>query len=383
MPDMVKPLQSIVISGTGVFTPPHSLSNADLVAGYNAHVDEWNAEHADEISAGEIAAKEPSSSAFIEKASGIKNRYLMEASGLTEPDRMYPYLSDIAEDDLTKTPVQVKMALAAAEHALAAANLRGSDIDLVIISSSVWERFIPSMATELQQILGAKGFAFDMAMGCSSATFGMSTAFDALNSGMANKALVVTAEYISPLLAYEDRDGHFIFGDAAVAMVLEREDDCTSEHAFRIKSRKLFTEFSTNIVAGFGSRLMVERDRIDAPEQRFRQSGRAVFKELLPKVIGHINAHMASEGNSISDFKRMWLHQANINMNMFATKKLLGHEPSQDEAPIILDQYANTAGAGCMIAFNNHSQDFKSGDLGLICSFGASYSIGSFMVEKV
>ncbi len=376
-------MQDIVISGTGVFTPPHSLSNAELVAGYNAHVDEWNAAHAEEIDSGEMVPKESSSTKFIEKASGIKNRYLMEASGLTEPDRMYPYLSELAEDDPSKTPVQVKMALAAAEKALAEAGLVGSDIDLVIISASVWERFVPSMATELQKILGAKGFAFDMAMGCSSATFGISTAADALSSGMANKALVVTAEYISPLLAYEDRDGHFIFGDAAVAMVLERENECTPKHAFKIKSRKLFTEFSTNIAAGFGSRLMLERERINDPEQRFKQSGRAVFKELLPKVINHINHHMAAEGKTVADFKRMWLHQANINMNMFAARKILGHEPTQDEAPIILDQYANTAGAGCLIAFNNYKHDFKSGDMGMICSFGASYSIGSIIVEKL
>lgn len=374
---------NIVISGTGVFTPPHRLSNEDLVAGYNAHVDLWNQEHAAEIAAGDMTAKEPSSCAFIEKASGIKSRFLMEASGLMEPERMYPHLSEMAEDRLSETPVQVKMALAAARLALDEAGLEGSDIDMVLISASVWERFVPSMATELQQILGAKGFAFDMAMGCSSATFGMSTAFDAISSGMANKALVVTAEYLSPLMAYEDRDGHFIFGDAAVAMVLEREEDSSSEASFRILDRKLFTEFSTNIQAGFGSRVLIERDKINDPSLRFSQSGRAVFKELLPKVIDHVESHLASIGKKVADFKRMWLHQANINMNLFASKKILGHDPSQSEAPTILDQYANTAGAGCMIAFNNHKQDFKSGDLGLICSFGASYSIGSLIVEKV
>ena len=296
---------------------------------------------------------------------------------------MYPYLSEMAEDKLSKTPVQVKMALAAAQEALKEAGLTGSDIDMVIISASVWERFVPSMATELQTLLGAGGFAFDMAMGCSSATFGMSTAHDALKSGMANKALVVTAEYLSPLMAYEDRDGHFIFGDAAVAMVLEREGESGSESAFRVLDRKLFTEFSTNIQAGFGSRVLLERDRVDDPEQRFSQSGRVVFKELLPKVIAHVEQHLEENGKSVEDFKRMWLHQANINMNLFASRKILGHEPSQSEAPTILDSYANTAGAGCMIAFDQHKQDFKSGDLGLICSFGASYSIGSFIVEKL
>ena len=374
---------NIVISGTGVFTPSQNLTNEELVAGYNAHVDLWNSEHAEEIAAGEMTAKEHSSEAFIEKASGIKNRYLMEASGLKEADRMYPYLSDLAEDELSKTPVQVKMALAAAKTALEEANLTGEDIDLVIISASVWERFVPSMATELQQILGAKGFAFDMAMGCSSATFGMSTACDALTSGMANKALVVTAEYLSPLMAYEDRDGHFIFGDAAVAMVLEREEEARSDAAFGILDRKLFTEFSTNILAGFGSRILIERDRVSDPEQRFSQNGRVVFKELLPKVIDHVQTHLTENDKTVSDFKRMWLHQANINMNLFASRKILGHEPSQSEAPTILDQYANTAGAGCMIAFNNFKSDFKAGELGLICSFGASYSIGSFIVEKV
>ena len=374
---------NIVISGTGVFTPPNGLTNEELVAGYNAHVDLWNEEHKAEIAAGEMTAKEHSSCAFIEKASGIKNRNLMEASGLTEPDRMYPYLSDMAEEKLADTPVQVKMAHEAAMKALSEAGLKGSDIDLVIISASVWERFVPSMATELQALLGAKGFAFDMAMACSSATFGMSTAHDALGSGMANKALVVTAEYLSPLMAYEDRDGHFIFGDAAIAMILEREEESTSDSAFRILDRKLFTEFSTNIKAGFGSRVLIERDRVADPEQRFTQSGRVVFKELLPKVIAHVESHLEDNDRSVEDFKRMWLHQANINMNLFASRKILGHEPSQEEAPTILDSYANTAGAGCMIAFNQHKQDFKSGDLGLICSFGASYSIGSFIVEKL
>ncbi|MFC3053592.1 beta-ketoacyl-ACP synthase III [Kordiimonas pumila] len=373
----------IVISGTGVFTPKHAVSNDALVESYNAHSEAWNNEHAAEIAAGTLAAREMSSSAFIEKASGIKNRYLMDGKGPTEVGRMRPYLAEGAPDNLMGTPVQVQMALAAAKTALEEANLNGEDIDLVIISASVWERFIPSMATELQSILGAKGFAFDMSMACSSATFGISTATDALLSGMANKALVVTAEYLSPLLNFEERDGHFIFGDAAVAMVLERETETTSKNAFRINSRKLFTEYSTNIQAGFGSRAMIERDKINDPAMRFVQNGRVVFKELLPKVIEIVQNQMAETGRKIEDFKRLWLHQANINMNIFATRKLLGRDPSQEDAPIILDDYANTAGAGCMIAFHKYKSDFVKGDLGLICSFGASYSAGYIEVERL
>ncbi len=373
----------VIISGTGVFTPPDAISNEQLVESYNAHSENWNAENADAIEAGTLEKRELSSAAFIEKASGINNRYMMEGSGATEVGRMYPYLSKLASDDLMGTPAQVKMAYEAAMGALEEAGLTGADIDMVVISASMWERFIPSMATELQKMIGAKGFAFDMSMACSSATFGISTATDAIISGMATKALVVTAEYLTPIMNFEERDGHFIFGDAAVAMVLEREGESNSKAPFRINSRQLKTEFSKNIQVGFGSRTLIERDRISAPEQRFVQYGRTVFRELLPMVIDLVRDHLEETGRTVEDFKRFWLHQANINMNVFATKKLLGREPNQEDAPIILDDYANTAGAGCMIAFHMHKADFKPGDLGMICSFGASYSIGCFVVERL
>jgi len=373
----------VVLSGTGVFTPPDAVSNDVLVDSYNEHSERWNQENAAAIKAGTLEKRELSSAAFIEKASGVKNRYLMEGKGPTEVGRMYPYLSKYAPETNMGTPAQVHMAYEAAIGALKEAGLEGSEIDMVVISASVWERFVPSMATELQQMLGAKGFAFDMSMACSSATFGISTAADAIKSGMASKALVVTAEYLSPLMNYEERDGHFIFGDAAVAMVLEREGETNSKSAFRINSRQLKTEFSTNIQAGFGSRTLIEREAIGDASQRFVQNGRTVFRELLPMVIELVRDHMDDIGKSVEDFKRFWLHQANINMNVFATKKLLGREPNQDDAPIILDEYANTAGAGCMIAFHLHKADFKPGDLGMICSFGASYSIGCLEVERL
>jgi len=60
-----------------------------------------------------------------------------------------------------------------------------------------------------------------------------------------------------------------------------------------------------------------------------------------------------------------------------------GREPTADEAPVILDEFANTASAGSIIAFHRHSTDLAAGDLGVICSFGACYSIGSLVVRKV
>ncbi len=376
-------MTNIVISGTGVFTPPDAVSNEALVEAYNSFVERYNTDNADAITAGEKDALMTSTAAFIEKASGIKSRFMMDGSGAIDSEILKTPLPDCAADNNMGTPVQVQMALGAAKEAIAQAGLAPEDIDMVILSSSVWERFVPSMATEIQSILGTKGFAFDMAMGCSSATFGMSTAHDAIQSGMANKALIITSEYITPVMNYKERDAHFIFGDAAVAMVLERETEAQSKGQFRIRSRRLFTEFSTNIRASFGARTLMEQDKISDPDQLFSQNGRTVFRELLPSVIDLVESHLKQENLTVSDIRRMWLHQANINMNQFATRKLLGRDSTNDEAPIILDKYANTAGAGCIIAFHQYKDDIKSGDICLLCSFGASYSIGSFILECI
>ena len=96
----------------------------------------------------------------------------------------------------------------------------------------------------------------------------------------------------------------------------------------------------------------------------------------------HIGGQLERNGLTPADVTRWWLHQANINMNNLIVRKLLGRDASAEEAPIVLDRYANTASAGSLIAFNLHHEDLKSGDVGVLCSFGAGYSIGSLLLKK-
>ncbi len=92
---------------------------------------------------------------------------------------------------------------------------------------------------------------------------------------------------------------------------------------------------------------------------------------------------MREQGVDIGQVRRMWLHQANINMNMFVARDLLGRPPEFMDAPVILSEYANTASAGSIIAFHKYHDDFVSGEMGILCSFGAGYSIGSLFLQKV
>jgi beta-ketodecanoyl-[acyl-carrier-protein] synthase len=120
----------------------------------------------------------------------------------------------------------------------------------------------------------------------------------------------------------------------------------------------------------------------DRRDMQFMQNGRKVFKEVVPMVSAHILAHLSDQGIAPEQLRRMWLHQANKTMNDFVGRKVLGREPSPAEQPNILQDYANTSSAGSVIAFAKHSADLAVGDIGVICSFGAGYSVGSVLVRR-
>ena len=368
------------ITGSGVFTPELSISNDELVEAFNAYADKFNAENAAEIAAGSIEAKDHSSSEFILKASGIEKRYVLNKSGILDPDIMHPTLPERSMDDPS---VMAEMGIDAANKALQQAGRAASEIDLVIVAASNHERAYPAIAVEIQQLLGCKGFGFDMNVACSSATFGIQTAADMIKAGSVEKALVINPEICSAHLEWRDRDCHFIFGDVATATVIENVADAKGDH-FKIIDTKCATAFSNNIRnnSGFLRRTREGHEPKDRRDMQFMQEGRKVFKEVVPMVSSLIQDHMAENDLTASDLKRLWLHQANKSMNDFIGRKVLGREPEAGEQPNILQDYANTSSAGSIIAFSKYSDDLSAGDKGIICSFGAGYSVGSVILEK-
>ena len=166
-----------VISATGLFTPSDSISNEELVASYNAFADKFNAANPD---------AEPltySSVEFIEKASGIKSRHVMSKASVLDPDIMAPRLPERSNDEIS---VMAEIGVKACKAALEAAGRDIADVDAVLCAASNMQRAYPAMAVEIQAELGMeRGFAFDMNVACSSATFGIQTAVDYVRSGSA------------------------------------------------------------------------------------------------------------------------------------------------------------------------------------------------------
>src|SRR6218665_3504624 len=376
-------MSNIVISGTGLYQPPHIITNAELVEAFNRYADLQNEKNAAEIAAGTRTAMTYSSVEFIEKASGIKQRYVIEKNGVLDPTRMYPRFSERPDEELS---LMAEIAVDACRKALAAAGKTPADVDAVLCASANMQRAYPAMAVEIQQALGAGGYGFDMNVACSSATFAIEQAANAVRAGSARCVLVVNPEITSAHLEWRDRDCHFIFGDVCTAVVIERAEDATSVEQWEILVTKLATQFSNNIRNNFGFMNRAEDCDPLGRDKTFMQEGRKVFKEVVPIAAAHIEGHLATLGRTPAEVRRFWLHQANQGMNQFVIKKLVGAESSaeagSDIAPLILDEYANTASAGSLIAFHEHRGDLQPGDLGVICSFGAGYSVGSVVLRK-
>ncbi len=373
-------MTAMALSGTGLFTPTASISNDELVVAFNEYVRRHNLAHAEAIKSGAMEPLSPSSTDFIVKASGIKARYVMDKAGILDPDIMCPRIAERSNDQIS---ILAEMAVTAARDALKAADRSPSEIDGVLVACSDMQRAYPAMAIEVQDALGIEGFAFDMNVACSSATFGLQAAADMVAAGHARAILVCNPEICSGHLNFRDRDSHFIFGDVATAFVVERVDTSQGSNAWEIVSTKLVTKFSNNIRNNFGFLNRAAPEGIGTADKLFIQEGRKVFKEVVPMVAELIVAHLNDNGVAPASIKRMWLHQANINMNDLIARRVLGRDPAPGEAPNILDEYANTSSAGSVIAFHKFSSDLSSGDVGLLCSFGAGYSAGSVILRKL
>jgi beta-ketodecanoyl-[acyl-carrier-protein] synthase len=372
-------MTAIAIAGTGLYAPPDVISNDELVAAFNAYVEAENEKNAAAIARGEAAPLEPSSSEFIAKASGILRRHVVDRHGILDPAIMAPR---IPERPVEEPSLQCEMAVAAARDALAQANAPATSIDAVIVGCSNLQRPYPAVAIEVQNALGATGFAFDMNVACSTATFAITVARDLVAQGTATRVLVVNPEICTAHLNFRDRESHFIFGDACTAVVIERLEGTRSSDPYEILSTRTATHFSSAIRNNFGFLSKAAPERSNDADKLFVQQGRKVFKEVSPMVGDLVSAHLDAAGIGRGEVRRMWLHQANLTMNQWIARKVLGRDATDEESPSVLAEYANTSSAGSVIVFHERRSGLAKGDVGVICSFGAGYSIGSVIVRK-
>jgi 3-oxoacyl-[acyl-carrier-protein] synthase III len=287
------------ITGTGSYLPPRRLSNADLVA----QLAQRGVETSDD---------------WIVERTGIRARHFVD-DGV--------YSSDLG--------------LAASQAALQAANLTAQDIDLIIVATSTPDMVFPSTACILQNKLGANGgAAFDVQAVCSGFVYALTVADAMIQSGAANKALVVGAEVFSRLLDFDDRTTCVLFGDGAGAVVLEASDTpgilASDLHADG-------KHVGILCVPGHVANGHILGDPL------LKMDGQAVFKLAVGVLESAARATLAKAGKTEADIDWLIPHQANIRIMQSTARKL---KLSMDKVVVTVDQHGNTSAASIPLALD-------------------------------
>lgn len=360
------------ITGIAYSIPDQVISNEELVSSFNDYIDQEFV--------GRDKTKEYSSADFIEQASGIRQRHVIDKEGILNIDRMRPCLPVRNKDTLA---LQTEFSLPSCREAIKDAKLNHHDIDAVIVACSIVQRSYPGIAVEIKKALGIEhGWAYDMTSGCSSAIFGISMAVASLRLGLASKILVVTPELYTCHSNFRDRRSHFIFGDGCSALVIENVAVDSCKPGFDIVDVELKSDFSNNIRNDIGFLNACEDYNESSDNYMFKQIGKNVREEVVPVTVEHLKKHCEKIGLDRSNVKKLWLHQANIHINRNIAHQFFGHEVNDDQCPNHLNEIANTGASGVVISFKNHHEGLVDGERGILCAFGSGYSLGSVIVQR-
>ena len=318
------------ITGTGSHLPPRRVTNADLVSDLAARgietSDEW-----------------------IVSRTGIRARHFAAP--------------DVACSD---------MALDASRHALKAAGLEASDIDLIIVATSTPDMVFPSTACILQNKLGAAGCpAFDIQAVCSGFVYALTVADAMIRAGTAQRALVVGSEIFSRLLDFNDRTTCVLFGDGAGAVVLEASD------APGILSSDLHADgrhvgilcVPGHVAGGQVSGLPL-----------LTMDGPAVFKLAVGVLESAARAALDKAGLTEADIDWLIPHQANIRIMQGTARKL---KLSMDKMVVTVDQHGNTSAASIPLALDHavRSGQVKQGETVLLEGVGGGFTWGAVLLK--
>ncbi len=370
----------VVISGTGIYHPDETISNEELVNTFNIYAADFNLRNKEKIDSGNLLPIKKQTTAFIEKSSGIKSRYVRDKKNILDPKIMWPYLPERADEKLS---LQAEAGVLASRNAMLSANKSNKDINAVILACSHKQRDFPAISIEIQNELNITGFSYDMGISCSSAIFGIQAAYSSIKSGMANSILLVSPEIKSGQFSHRDPGTNFIFGEATAALIIEKRSSCIKESAFQIQDIQLYTEYSNNIRNNRGAYNRCDSEKLFHDDKVFYQNGKKVFKEIASLVPNLIMSQLKNLDIEPHEIKRYWLHQANSSLNRIIIERLIGKNYNSDIAPMVLDKFGNVSSAGAILAFHLFNDDVEIGDNCILSAFGAGYSAGSILLKKI
>ncbi|HET8700424.1 MAG TPA: beta-ketoacyl-ACP synthase III [Nitrococcus sp.] len=268
------------------------------------------------------------------------------------------------------------LAVAAARRALAAADLGGEDIDLVVLATSTPDQIFPSTACLIQERLDIPGnaIAFDIAAACCGFIYALDVADRFVRTGGAQRALVIGAETFSRILDWEDRTTCVLFGDGAGALILEaaEEPGVLATQLYADGRQRALLNVPWGVSQGY--------DRLTPTTGKITMRGNEVFKAAVRTMGTLVDETLRVNGLSREDVDWLVPHQANIRI-MAALARKLGFP--MERVIVTADRHGNTSAASVPLALDVAVRDgrIQRGQLLLLEAFGAGFTWGSALVR--
>lgn len=323
------------IAGTGSYTPVKVLSNADL-----------------------------------EKLVDTSNEWIVSRTGIKERRIAAP--GEATSD----------MATRAAEAALENAGVAPEELDLIIVATVSPDTFFPATACYVQSKLGAKkAAAFDVSAACAGFLYALQISRNFINSGCAEKILIIGAEKLSSLINWEDRNTCVLFGDGAGAAVLVKNRE-ESNRRGRVISTIMGSDGDQTdilVVPGGGSRCPITPQNVDQRLNTVSMLGREVYKYAVNAMKSACEEALEAAGLKADQVAMVIPHQANLRIIEAIVDRL--HIP-MERTFVNLDKYGNTSAASVPIALDEALKTgrCKPGDTVLLVAFGGGLTWSSALV---
>lgn len=270
------------------------------------------------------------------------------------------------------------MAVAASQEALAVAGISPKDLDLIIVATSSPDYLVPSVASQVQDKLGAECGAFSLVAGCSGWVYAMTTASQFITGGAYNRVLVVGVEIISFAMDFTDRTTAVLFGDAAAATVVEASEEPSGMLAFELGSDGAGAMHL--YVPDGGSMHPVSQQTVDERRQYLKMNGPEVFKFAVRTLGSSLKRTIYQAGLTPDDIDLFIPHQANARIIEAAARQM---RVPLEKFYMNLDRYGNTSAASVPLAMVEAIEEgrLKDGDMVAMCAFGAGLSWASIVMK--
>jgi len=278
----------------------------------------------------------------------------------------------------TEKDTPSSMSVAAAQEALKVAGITASALDLIIVATSSPDYLLPSVASQVQHLLGADCGAFTLVAGCSGWVYALTTASQFIMSGGYNRILVVGVEIISFALDFTDRTTCVLFGDAAAASVVEASDEPGGVLSYELGSDGAGA--LALYVPDGGSTNPVSQKTVDERRNYIQMDGQEVFKFAVRTLASSLNRTIYKAGLTPDDIDLFIPHQANARIIEAAARQM---RVPVEKFYMNLDRYGNTSAASVPLALVEAIEEgrLKDGDKIAMCAFGAGLTWASAVVQ--